>query len=348
MVQRPLPASLHVAAFTTLHYPTPISAFRLALEPPAPIKPPPNKERHANSTEITGFKPTPASDSLAGITHDLPLKTKYYTTTVPIWLDLIESPSAWASSFLSPDASEVLAILGGLILVFSLPNSSSSTDVRRELIQHVGKLVHDGLGGWSWDGVKLAVGVGSASSPDNVDEWDELCAEAGLEFVLVGGGGDESKLQQFGGNHVSQANSHLRSSHQTNELDVEKSGIPRVKEALEANEWDQASSVDELPSDEEDNDSKQTADKALDDPEHMDFGLGQSDLETLKKAIFANQYPEGQDENSKGEEIGDEDVAKVEAMMHKLQAAREAGETMGEAQRRKMAAKAVEEVMREL
>ncbi len=79
----------------------------------------------------------------------------------------------------------------------------------------------------------------------------------------------------------------------------------------------------------------------------MAFGLGQTDLETLKKAIFGNQDPEEGEGNGKDDEIGDEDVAKVEAMMRKLQAAREAGETMGEAQRRKMAAKAVEEVMRE-
>lgn len=154
-------------------------------------------------TDITGCKPIAAKDSLAGITHNLPLKTKYYATTVPIWLDLIESPSAWTSSFLSPEASEVLGVLGALILVFSIPDSSSSPDVKRDLIQHVGKLVHDGLGGWSWDGVKLAIGVGSASSSDDVDEWDELCAEAGLEFVQVGGSGDEGKLQQFGGKHVS-------------------------------------------------------------------------------------------------------------------------------------------------
>lgn len=80
----------------------------------------------------------------------------------------------------------------------------------------------------------------------------------------------------------------------------------------------------------------------------MDFGLGQSDLKALNKAIFANQDSEGLDETSNDEEVGDEDVAKVEAMMRKLQAVREAGETMSEAQRRKMAAQAVEEVMREL
>lgn len=42
--------------------------------------------------------------------------------------------------------------------------------------------------------MKLAVGVGENA---DVDEWDELCAEAGLEFVQVGG--SEDRLQQFGG-----------------------------------------------------------------------------------------------------------------------------------------------------
>ncbi|KAM3558262.1 hypothetical protein ARSEF4850_004691 [Beauveria asiatica] len=271
--------------------------------------------------DISGSSPITTEDTLAGSTHDLPLKTKYYSTTVPVWLDLIESPSEWASSFLCTEASEVLAVLGSLILVFSIPDSTATAaDSTRQLIRQVGKVVHDGLGGWAWDGVKLAVGVGSA--PD-VDEWDELCAEAGLEFVQVGGG--EDKLQQFG----------------------EKSGIPRVKEALEANEWDLAS-ADEPPFDDEVA-NKQTLDDAL-DPENMDFGLGQADLETLKKAIFANQGPEQdlQEDRKEEEDIGDEDVAKVQAMMSKLQAAREAGETMSETQRRKMAAKAVEEVMREL
>lgn len=94
----------------------------------------------------------------------------------------------------------------------------------------------------------------------------------------------------------------------------------------------------------------------------MDFGLGQApDLESLKKAIWAGattaeaeeeqhaKKDRGQeDEDTHKDDIGDEDVAKVEAMMRKLQAAREAGETMSETQRRKMAAKAVQEVMREL
>ena len=46
-------------------------------------------------------------------------------------------------------------------------------------------------------------------------------------------------------------------------------------------------------------------------------------------------------------ELNDEDVERVEMMMRKLQAVREAGEGMSVDQRRRMAARAVEDVMKE-
>lgn len=103
---------------------------------------------------------------------------------MPIWLDLISSPSEWAGSFLSPEAREVLEVLGGVVVVFSLPVKSQTDEIKaaQELIQNVGKVVKDGLGGWSWDGVGLCLGVGEI---DDVDEWEDCCAEWGLEFVQV-------------------------------------------------------------------------------------------------------------------------------------------------------------------
>lgn len=173
----------------TLDYPTPVSSSKGRFTGISTH----DKLTHA---DLTGSKPTPSEGSLAGTTHDLPLKTKYYSATVPVWLDLIESPSEWSASFLSPEAGEVLTVLGGIILIFALPSTTGSgDDATRDLIAHVGKVVHEGLGGWSWDGVKLAVGVGGGDA--DTEEWDELCAEAGLEFVHVGG--DDNKLQQFGG-----------------------------------------------------------------------------------------------------------------------------------------------------
>jgi hypothetical protein len=105
-------------------------------------------------------------------------------------------------------------------------------------------------------------------------------------------------------------------------------------------------------------------------PESLEFGVDRSDFEGLRMAIWETSHREtGDSENAdtakapeasdvaggsaadakdEAGELGDEDIAKVEKMMRKLQAAKEMGEGMSEAQRKRLAAKAVEEVMREL
>lgn len=99
---------------------------------------------------------------------------------------------------------------------------------------------------------------------------------------------------------------------------AERTGIARVREALEANDWAQA---DSRPGSDFGDFATGAADApGPDDPESLDFGLG----------------------------AADDEVAKLERVMRRLQAVREAGTGMGEAQRRKMAARAVAEAMREL
>ncbi|KAF4336439.1 Increased recombination centers 6 [Fusarium beomiforme] len=291
--------------------------------------------------DLTGSAPESPDPSLglAGTTHNLALKTPYYSTTVPIWLDLIASPSEWSESFLSPEAAEVLAVLGGVVVVFTAgPISSSKDHPAKELVEHIGKVLKKGLGGWEWDGVGLAIGVGGEG---NEEEWDEICAEAGLEFVSLGGKGDTGR-NEFG----------------------EKTGVARVKEALEANDWSQL----EAPlSDSEFGDFETSSTKADEDdkeldPQKMGFGFDRSDFEGLRRAIWeASQDAEEPSESNKAEtskdgasggtgleELDEDEIAKIEKMMRKLQAVREAGEGMGEEQRKRMAARAVEEVMRDL
>ncbi|KAL7914977.1 hypothetical protein GGI35DRAFT_165287 [Trichoderma velutinum] len=306
--------------------------------------------------DLTGSSPEAASTSLAGTTHDLELKTSYYTASVPIWIDLIASPSEWAASFLSEEAREVLAVLGGLVLVFAIPNAKPATlsgdNDTPSLIRHVGSVVQKGLGGWEWDGVRLAVGIGEGDA----DEWDELCAEAGLEFVQLKSG--QKEKNEFG----------------------EQTGISRVKEALESNDWEQLN--DDPLSDLDETRSDKSADAEDFDPESLDFGVDRSDFEGLRMAIWETSRLETGDVDSAlskqaeadvskaaeskaadvkagpaadandgvalDRDLDDEDVAKVEKMMRKLQAAREMGEGMSEAQRKRLAARAVEEVMREL
>ncbi|TWU70981.1 hypothetical protein ED733_002326 [Metarhizium rileyi] len=268
---------------------------------------------------------------LAGTTCELVLRTRYYTAAVPVWLDLVVSPSEWSASFLSDEAGEVLAVLGGLVVVFALPATEEGAGGVRDLLRHVGRVVDEGLGAWEWDGVRLAVGVGDARDAGDAEEWDELCAEAGLEFVQVGGG--HVGLNDFG-------------------------GIPRVREALESNDWAQAPSdfghFEGVP---DDGDDEHLG------AENLEFGFDPADFEALKKAIWEARPEEeppataGPAATSSGDAacdgsvqdgLDDEDVDRVEKMMRKLQAARDAGEGLPEAQRKRMAARAVEEVMKEL
>ncbi|KAG8667950.1 hypothetical protein FPOAC2_13155 [Fusarium poae] len=297
--------------------------------------------------DLTGTAPESPDPTLglAGSTHPLSLKTPYYSTTVPIWLDLIGSPSDWSESFLSEEAAEVLAVLGGVMVVFTAgPVSSSKDHPAKDLVEHVGKVLKKGLGGWEWDGVGLAIGIGGDGHDE---EWDEICAEAGLEFVSVGGKGDTGR-NEFG----------------------EKTGVARVKEALEANDWSEleAPLSDSEFGDFETSSAKGGAeeeDKKDLDPQKMGFGFDKTDFEGLRRAIWeASQEdveePKDADTDTAGkgaseapaagglEDLDEEEIAKIEKMMRKLQAVREAGEGMGEEQRKRMAARAVEEVMRDL
>ncbi|EQB43891.1 hypothetical protein CGLO_17408 [Colletotrichum gloeosporioides Cg-14] len=342
--------------------------------------------------DLTGVVPEPASTSLAGTTHLLDIKTSYYTAQVPIWLDLITSPAEWSASFLSPEAKEVLSVLGGLAVVFALPPPPSSTttaappsssspppaaaaaappappptaDETRALISEVGKVVREGLGGWAWDGVGLGIGVGEGDA----EEWEELCAEWGLEFVQVRGGKKDDGRNEFG----------------------EKMGIPRVLEALESNDW-AADAGPDVDSDLEEVEAEMAGlprkprpladgddgDEFDFDPESLDFGFDRADFEGLKKAIWnleqEQQQVDDEDEGKDGDKKKDgegskdatkreaakaaadeeeerldaEEIEKLEGMMRKLQAVRDMSAGMPVEQARKMAKKAVSEVMKEL
>lgn len=258
--------------------------------------------------DLTGTAPAGA---LAGTTHPLKLKTQYYSATVPVWLDLVAAPNDWAASFLSPEAEEVLAVLGGVVVVFKLPspNSKEAAEEARKLLSEVGRVMKNGLGGWEWDGVGLAVGVGAAAD-DEEEEWDEVCAEGGLEFVRVGEGLQERNA--FG----------------------EKTGIARVKEALEANDWTSTT----LSLDDNDEDEEHAGEEDLDD---LDFGRDEAaDAEGLRRPIFKSE--------GEGEEDQAAEVAQMEALMDRLRVVREEGKDLSPEQRRRLAKRAVKDVMRSL
>ncbi|RCI11409.1 hypothetical protein L249_7702 [Ophiocordyceps polyrhachis-furcata BCC 54312] len=276
--------------------------------------------------DLTGENDIPPSTSLAGTTHNLRLDTNYYKASIPVWLDLIASSAEWADSFLSDDAAEVLAVLGGLVVVLGLgPDTDVEKEELRTLIRDVGRVV-DRLGGWEWDGVRLVVAFGHVGDEDEVDGWDELCVQTGFEFVHVD---SDSRLPPA---RVIE--------------DRERSGIARVKEALEANDWEYMAPSPTLSDPETDDD-----DDDDDEDEDLNLGLGKADLDALKQALWSAQEQEEGDSNRSqinDEDPSGEDLTKLEFMMRKLQAVRLAGSDMSDDQRRKVTAEAVAEVMRQL
>lgn len=296
--------------------------------------PPPRPKTNTNLTpppDLTGTSPTP-QPTLAGTTHPLPLTTPYYTATVPIWLDLVSDPTEWTASFLAPEAKEVLDALGGVVVVFDLATPSSDKAKSKALLEGVGHLVRTALGGWEWDGVLLAVGVEDEQQQAAVDEedleaWEDVCAEWGLEFI-------HHQRQGHGGKVLEEQEK------RRNEYG-ERVGVARALEALQANDWASAGGGEE-----EGEEFGGFAEGGEDVEMDMDFlgQGGQEDFEGLRKAIWEAKEGGGGDEEMED----DEDVKKLERAMLKLQAVRDRGVGMTEEQRKRMAKQAVGEVMKEL
>lgn len=147
--------------------------------------------------------------------------------------------------------------------------------------------------------------------------------------------------------------------------------MPRVLEALESSEWASVhvSDLGPLDGDTPENTHLEDEDDEL-DFENMDFGFDREDFEGLKKAIWEAKMEreelDGEDKSTahedgggKGEASGtavaseleeadDDDIRKVEQMMQKLQAVRDLSAGLPEEQKRRLAARAVGEVMRDL
>lgn len=164
--------------------------------------------------DLTGSAPTPLDDSTAGLSHTWHLTTAYYEVTLPIWIDEIASLEAWRADFLQPEAKEVVRAVGAILYVFKKPVKEEDVSVIEETM----KALKEVLGrhwGYGWEGTCLAVAMANSIVPGidkSAEEWDDLCREHGFEFVNSEGKGKN----EFG----------------------ELQGVERVREALEACEWE--------------------------------------------------------------------------------------------------------------
>lgn len=188
----------------------------------------------------SAHQPHPTTTT-AGLTHTLPLNTKYYKAAIPIWLDEADWPAEWAADFCSEEARDVVKAIGAWIVLFELDYSSGGKGHRedeekqRQRVDDYLKAVQNTIRATchedtEFEGVCLAVGwppseasktrtgssiQGHECDAQDAEEWDDLCFDHGFEFV-------DGKKRKAGERNAM----------------GELQGMERVREALEANEWE--------------------------------------------------------------------------------------------------------------
>jgi hypothetical protein len=171
------------------------------------------------------------------------------------------------------------------------------------------------------ESVLLAVGMPaggkerSALEKEKSEEWDDIAMQYGFEFVEFGAQG----VNEFG----------------------EKQGVERLREALEANEW---------ADDGEDEDVDALGLEDGSDEEFGDFGREEAEMTAELFGLKASLLGDEEDGAEGSEDgLGDGDqkgqVDDLDKMMSKLMAVKEQSADLPEAQRKRMAAKAVRELM---
>ncbi|TQS34434.1 hypothetical protein Golomagni_05184 [Golovinomyces magnicellulatus] len=175
--------------------------------------------------DLTGSIPSPLSNGeIAGTTHHWAIETNYYSATIPIWLDEMASPLAWSKEFLAPEAREVLQSIGAIIFCFRKPMVPADLNEIRVCLKCMGKVVKEGCG-LMWDGVCFSVAMPQTLTPSleiSLENWEDMCQEFGFEFIDLGMKG----RNQFSGIRTGLI------------ISTELTGLDRLKEALEANDWE--------------------------------------------------------------------------------------------------------------
>ncbi|KAK3698724.1 hypothetical protein LTR37_016814 [Vermiconidia calcicola] len=271
---------------------------------------------------LTGTAPEPHENgSTAGLSHEYDIQTAYYKAKVPIWIDEIPSVEAWKTEFLKPEAKEVVEAVGAWLYVFRQPRDETISSEIEETMKAIQEIAEEHAG-YGADAVMLAVAMpkstaSSAHSNRNPEEWEGVSMQYGFEY----------------NDYTTQGKNELG----------EKVGLERLKEALEANEW-----TDAGLSDGEDLDLGYMG---LDDDDNTNsFAIDEAEMTAelfgMKAALNGDDFePEADDfipPSRQKKEVDD-----LDRMMGTLLAIKEQSADMPEAQKKRMAAKAVRELLSE-
>lgn len=253
------------------------------------------------------------------MTHEWDVETQYYKAKVPIWIDEIADVEAWKSEFLKPEAKEVVEAVGAWVYCFRQPRTSTEKDAIEETMKAIFEVSEEHME-YTANSLMLAIAMPSSAASEGQlkveqDEWEDTCMQYGFEYIDVNAQG----VNDFG----------------------EKLGFERLKEALEANEWEDTGLSDE---------DLDLDHLGLEEGGGNDFARDEAEMTAeifgVKAALAADDFeteeaefmPPTQQENQ---------VDDLDRLMSKLMAVKENSVGLPEDQRRRMAAKAVSELMKD-
>ncbi|KAL5347863.1 hypothetical protein ACLOAV_007274 [Pseudogymnoascus australis] len=201
--------------------------------------------------DLTGTPP-PLPDaktgSLSGKSHVLTLNNRFYVADVPIWIDIVEPDMIreWADEFSSARGKEVLAAVGGYVVLVNRGEGKTGWDEMERVLKEVGRVVNAGAAesekgeGKKGEG-KKGEGKKDESEKDEGEKdegekgegekgegemWDGVCL--GVLFGITAGEEEEVWLERWEAVDGAATGK--------NEFG-ERVGVERVREVLEANDW---------------------------------------------------------------------------------------------------------------
>ena len=276
-------------------------------------------------------------------THEI--STPYYNASIPIWRDSLpttpSSISAWKTEWKAPEAGEVVQAVGAWVFCFRKPRIQNDLNTLRTILSTINEVIeHHSQSSYSTTKpLLLAVGMQQTITPSleiETEEWEDLCRECGgWEWI-------DGTLEGY---------ANTSQEKKTQEQEVvneygEKVGMARLKEALEANEWEYQGG----------DDFEDLDDLGLGgDDANLGFGeetiQAQMEMWEMQSAIREEGQGEEMGKNNgeeEGNEVRDQDVQELEGMMLKMQAVRDMGADMPEDERKKFAANAVRDVLKKI
>lgn len=268
---------------------------------------------------LTGSSPSLNNSSVAGATVNWVVETQYYKSTIPIWLDEMTSASLWSAEFLAPEAREVLQSLGAFIVCFKKPVNQAGLEEVKDLLKCMSQVIKQSSS-LVWGGICLAVAMPQTLMPHlekDFEDWQDLCQESGFEFIDFG----------------------MKGRNQYSEL----MGLDRIKEALQANDWENDYELRECDSDIDE----------LGEFNDGTFSGFQIEAAKLEKEMQEMRIEMRQNQNSVERESEtssnfEEEVEKLEAIVSKIQIIRDSTVDLPITEKKRMAAKLMSEVVDKL